>query len=316
MYYIGVDLGGTNIAAGLVDEDNNIVKKISVPTLPERGNDAVCADIAKLIEDLCKAHNITISDVAYAGIATPGAINSDTGMIDRACNLYMEEYPIVERLAKLVPVKIYLENDANAAALGEAVAGAAKGAKYSVMITLGTGVGGGIVMNGKVYSGFNYAGGEFGHMVIEQGGVQCNCGRKGCWEAYSSATALINMTKEEIEKSPDSLLAEIAKESGKVSGKTAFIAQRKGDEAGKRVVDKYIKYLGCGVVNVINLFQPDILCIGGGVSNEGDNLINPLLKEIENESFTKNIAKERQTVIRIAQLGNDAGIIGAANLGR
>lgn len=316
MYYIGVDLGGTNIAAGLVDEDNKIVKKMSVPTLPQRGNDAVTEDIAKLIFDLCKAQGVDISDIAYAGIATPGAINCDTGTIDRACNLYMEKYPIVDKLAALIPTKIYLENDANAAALGEAVAGAAKGAKYSVMVTLGTGVGGGIVMNGKVYSGFNFAGGELGHMVIEQGGVQCNCGRKGCWEAYSSATALINMTKEEIEKNPDSLLASIAKENGKVSGKTAFIAQRKGDASGDRVVEKYIRYLACGVANVINLFQPDILCIGGGVSNEGDNLMNPLLKVVENEVFTKNIAKERQTVIRVAQLANDAGIIGAANLGK
>ena len=316
MYYIGVDLGGTNIAAGLVDENNNIVKKMSVPTLPERGNDAVTADIAKLIYDLCKAGNIDISEIAYAGIATPGAINCDTGMIDRACNLYMEEYPIVEKLAALIPVKIYLENDANAAALGEAVAGAAKGAKYSVMVTLGTGVGGGIIMDGRVYSGFNYAGGELGHMVIEANGKQCNCGRKGCWEAYSSATALIEMTNEEIEKYPDSALAEIARKAGKVSGKTAFIAERQGDEAGARVVAKYIKYLACGVVNVINLFQPDILCIGGGVSNEGDGLIIPLLKQIEDQVFTKNIAKERQTVIRIAQLANEAGIIGAANLGK
>lgn len=316
MYYIGVDLGGTNIAAGLVDENNVIVKKLSVPTLPERGNDEVTGDIAKLIFALCDEGGVDISSVAYAGIATPGAINCDTGVIDRACNLYMENYPMVEKLSALIPIKIYLENDANAAALGEAVAGAAKGAKYSVMVTLGTGVGGGIVMDGKVYSGFNYAGGELGHMVIETDGVQCNCGRRGCWEAYSSATALVRMTKEEIENNPDSILAQTARKNGKVSGKTAFIAERLGDEAGARVVKKYIKYLACGIVNVINLLQPDILCIGGGVSNEGKALLDPLLEQVADQAFTKNNPKERQTVIRIATLANEAGIIGAANLGK
>lgn len=316
MYYIGIDLGGTNIAAGLVDENNNIVKKMSVPTLPERGNDAVTADIAKLISDLAFSYGISLDDVAYAGLATPGAINCDTGTIDRACNLLMEDYPIVDKLSKLTPVKIYLENDANAAALGEAVAGAAKGAKYSVMVTLGTGVGGGIVIDGKVFSGFNYAGGELGHMVIEYNGRQCNCGRRGCWEAYSSATALIEMTKEEIAKSPDSELAKIAAEKGKVNGRTAFLAKDKGDEAGIRVVEKYLDYLACGITNVINLFQPDIVCIGGGISNEGKGLIEPLLGRINSEVFTKTIAPERQTVIRLATLANDAGIVGAANLGK
>lgn len=316
MYYVGIDLGGTNIAAGLVDEDNNIVKKMSVPTLPERGNDAVTADIAKLISDLASSYGISLDEVAYAGLATPGAIDCDTGKIDRACNLLMEDYPIVDKLSALTPVKIYLENDANAAALGEAVAGAAKGAKYSVMITLGTGVGGGIVMDGKVYSGFNYAGGEIGHMVIEHNGRQCNCGRRGCFEAYSSATALAAMTREEIEKHPESGLAQVAKENGKVNGRTAFIAKNKGDEAGARVVEKYLDYLACGITNVINLFQPDIVCIGGGISNEGKGLIEPLLDKINSEVFTKTIAPERQTVIRLATLANDAGIVGAANLGK
>ena len=316
MYYVGIDLGGTNIAAGLVDEDNNIVKKMSVPTLPERGNDAVTSDIAKLISDLASSYGISLDEVAYAGLATPGAIDCDTGKIDRACNLLMEDYPIVDKLSALTPVKIYLENDANAAALGEAVAGAAKGAKYSVMITLGTGVGGGIVMDGKVYSGFNYAGGEIGHMVIEHNGRQCNCGRKGCFEAYSSATALAAMTREEIEKYPESGLAKIAAEKGKVNGRTAFIAKNQGDEAGIRVVEKYLDYLACGITNVINLFQPDIVCIGGGISNEGKGLIEPLLDRINNEVFTKTIAPERQTVIRLATLANDAGIVGAANLGK
>ncbi len=314
MYSIGIDLGGTKIAAGLVNEKNEIVAKASCATEAERGNDAVTASIAALIANVKAQKGVGDDEIAFVGIACPGALNCETGMVDRACNLYMERYPLGENLSKLVNAKIYIENDANAAALGEAVAGAAQGAKYSVMVTLGTGVGGGIVMDGKVYSGFNYAGGEFGHMVIEHGGRQCNCGRKGCWEAYSSATALIAMTKEEMEASADSVMHKLASEAGKVSGKTPFIAQRMGDEAGDRVVKKYIDYLACGVANVINLFQPDILCIGGGVSNEGAGLIEPLVKKATEESFTKN--SDKQTVIKLATLGNEAGIIGAANLGR
>ncbi len=314
MYTIGIDLGGTNIAAGLVNEKNQIVAKKSVPTEPEKGNAHVTQSIAGLIEALKEEKKLSDSDIEFAGIACPGALNRETGVVDRACNLYMERYPLTENLSKLVNCKFYIENDANAAALGEAVAGAAKGAKYSVMVTLGTGVGGGIVMNGKIYSGFNYAGGEFGHMVIEKDGRQCNCGRKGCWEAYSSATALIAMTKEEMEVSPDSVMHRLATEAGKVSGKTAFQAQRLGDAAGDRVVKKYIDYLACGVANVINLFQPNILCIGGGVSNEGAGLIEPLLKVVSTETFTKN--SDCQTEVKLATLANDAGIIGAANLGK
>ncbi len=314
MYSIGIDLGGTNIAAGLVNENNEIVVKYSCPTEADKGNDKVVENIAGLINKIKGAKGLSDSDIDFVGIASPGALNCKTGVVDRACNLYMENFPLTQKLSELVNAKYYIENDANAAALGEAVAGAAKGAQYSVMVTLGTGVGGGIVMNGKVYSGFNYAGGEFGHMVIEMDGRECSCGRKGCWEAYSSATGLIAMTKEEMDMCPDSIMHDMAKKAGKVSGKTAFAAQAKGDEAGDRVVKKYIKYLACGIANVINLFQPNILCIGGGVSNEGDGLIIPLLAAIDEEVFTKN--SDNKTEIRLATLANDAGIIGAANIGR
>lgn len=313
MYRVGVDLGGTKIAAALVNDNNEILAKASVPTLPERGNDAVAEDIAALVKAVACEKGVDVKDVSLVGIATPGAINGDTGYIERACNLYMEHYPMRDKLQSLLGIeKIVLENDANAAALGEYVAGSAKGAKYSVMITLGTGVGGGFVIDGKVYSGFNFMGGEFGHMVIEVNGKACNCGRKGCWEAYSSATALVEKTKEMMDEYPESAMHGIAAEMGKVSGKTAFIGARAGDEAAQKTVDWYIDHLACGIINVINLLQPDILCIGGGISNEGKGLIDPLLERIAKESFTKS--ESRQTEIRIASLANDAGIIGAANL--
>ena len=210
-------------------------------------------------------------------------------------------------------IKTYIGNDANVAAFGEYVAGSAKGANIAVMITLGTGVGAGIVIDGKIYTGFNFAGAEIGHTVIEVDGASCTCGRKGCFEAYSSATGLIRMTKEEMDKSPDSLMHKLSEETGHVSGRTAFDAAKQGDEVAQRVVDKYIKYLAAGVTNTINIFQPDIFSIGGGVAGEGDNLLIPLKEIVEKEVYSRNSPKNTEIVI--ASLGNDAGIIGAALLG-
>jgi glucokinase len=222
---------------------------------------------------------------------------------------------VAEKLG-LAADKVKIANDANAAAWGEAVAGAAKGSTNSVMITLGTGVGGGIIIDNKIYAGFNAAGGELGHIVIEYNGRSCSCGRRGCWEAYSSATALIAMTKEKLaeceESGRNTVMYDLVKKKGKVSGITAFDAMRLGDAAGKEVVDKYVSYLACGIANIINIFQPEIISLGGGVSNEGKSLVDALLPIIQKEQYGGGIVK--QTELRIAKLGNDAGIIGAAAL--
>ncbi len=312
MYRIGVDLGGTKTAAALIDRENRILCKKTCKTEPAKGNDFISSSISGLVIALLEENGISAADIELLGIASPGAIDVEHGIVERACNLDMEHYPLADRLKELIGIdNIKVENDANAAALGEAVAGASKGSECSVMITLGTGVGGGFVIDGKVFSGFNYTGGEFGHMVIEYNGRQCNCGRKGCWEAYSSATALISDTKKAMEAHPDSLLHKVAEKEG-VNGKTAFAAARMGDKAAQAVVDDYIGHLACGIVNIINMLQPSILCIGGGISNEGDGLIVPLKKRVEEEIFTQSSGPS--TEIRIAKLGNDAGLIGAANL--
>ncbi len=317
-YFIGIDLGGTNIAAGVVDENLNILKKGSVPTLASRPADEIVADMAKLCLDIVKDAGLSLSDIECAGIAAPGTANSETGIIEYANNLPFRNFPIAAKLSEMSGIScVIIENDANAAALAEAVAGAAKGERYSVMITLGTGVGGGIIIDGKVYSGFNHAGAELGHMVISHGGRHCSCGRDGCWEAYSSATGLINMTKEKIEeckKSGRETMMTKMIEGSKVSGKTAFAAMKQGDAAAAEVVDEYISYLACGISNIINIFQPSVLSIGGGICGEGDNLLVPLNKAVWGEVYNSENA-ERRTEIRIAQLGNDAGIIGAAALG-
>ena len=213
--------------------------------------------------------------------------------------------------------RVSVENDANAAAWGEAVAGAAKGTHNSVMITLGTGVGGGIIIDNKVYSGHNFAGAELGHIVIEYNGRPCSCGRRGCWEAYSSATALVAMTNEKIaecaKQGRATLMTELAAQRGKVTGRTACDAMRMGDEAAREVYEVYVGYLACGLANIVNIFQPQIISLGGGISNEGQSLIDAVLPLVHKEQYGGGIIDLAD--IRIAKLGNDAGIIGAACLG-
>ena len=320
MYTIGVDLGGTNIAIGIVNEKYEIVRKGSVPTKPERGADPIIADMAALCRKLIAEEGLTLADIESVGVATPGTANNVTGVVEYANNIPFLQYPLADRLsAQLDGKKVYIENDANAAAKAEAIAGVAAGAPISVMITLGTGGGGGIIIDGKVYTGFNFAGAELGHVVIQKDGRQCSCGRKGCWEAYSSATGLVNITKDYIVEAraagKKTIMDDmIGGDLSKVSARTAFNAMKQGDEVGAAVVDEYISYLSCGIVNMINIFQPNVLSIGGGVCNEGDYLMRPLLEKVWGETYTREGTPRTQ--ILIAKLGNDAGIIGAAVLGK
>ena len=318
MYRIGIDLGGTNIAAGLVNEKFEIIAKESTPTLVGRPNLEIVRDIAALANKLCADAGIALSDVAALGIASPGIVDDATGCVVYANNLDFRNYPILPELHKLLDIaEMHIENDAHAAAWGGAIAGAAKGSKSSVMITLGTGVGGGIVDGGKVYKGFNNAAGELGHIVIRVDGRPCTCGRHGCWEAYSSATGLINMTKEKIEECKqagrETVMTRLVAEKGKVNGRTAFDGKRLGDAAACEVVDEYIKYLASGIASMINIFQPEVLSIGGGISNEGQYLLDLVIPKVHEQQYGTGLVP--MTDIRIAQLRNDAGIIGAAVLG-
>ena len=312
-YYVGIDLGGTNIVAGVVDENYNIVAKASTKTNCPRPAKEIADDMAKMALQAVENAKLKIDDIEWIGVGTPGIANSSTGIIEYSNNLGFENTPMVKYIQETINKPVFIENDANAAAYGEFVAGAAKGANNAVCITLGTGVGGGIIVDGKIYAGSNFAGAEIGHTVIEVDGAQCSCGRKGCFEAYSSATGLIRMSKEAMAENPDSVMNKLAQERGKVNARTAFDAMREGDSVAKAVVDKYIKYLAAGITNAINIFQPDILCIGGGVCNEGDPLLLPVKALVKEEVYTRNSSKNTEIVI--AKLGNDAGIIGAAFLG-
>ena len=317
MYYLGIDLGGTNIVAGVVDEDGNMIVKASCKTNIPRSQEEICDDMAAVALKALESAGLTQNDINYVGIGAPGAVNSSTGVIEFTNNFNFHNWEIVRMMKERLDIDVYVENDANSAAYGEFCVGAAKDANDAVVITLGTGVGGGIIIDGMIYSGSNYAGAELGHIVIQHGGRQCTCGRKGCWEAYSSATGLVNMTKEAIINPYNSnsiLYQMIGGDTSKITGKTAFDAMARGCEVGKAIVDEYISYLGCGIVNIINIFQPEILCIGGGVSRQGDVILEPVRRIVEMERYTKH--NNQQTEVCLCKLGNDAGIIGAAFLGK
>ena len=298
MYRLGIDLGGTNIVAGLVDEEYKIVAKVSCKTNVPRPESSICDSMAEVALKACEKAGVSIDEVESIGIGVPGAVNPKTGVIEYSANLHFHNWEVVKMMQERLNKKVLIENDANAAALGEFLAGSAKGTKNAVAITLGTGVGGGIIINGKIYSGSNFAGAELGHMVIVKDGKECGCGRKGCWEAYSSATGLINLTKEKIlsDKLDYSYMLKLADgDINKVNGKTAFDAAAAGDNDAQEVLDTYFGYLATGLVNIINIFQPDVLCIGGGISNQGENLLRPLRKIIEEERYTKH--NDKQTIL-------------------
>ena len=317
MYYLGIDLGGTNIVAGVVDGDGKVVVKASCKTNAPRTPEEICDDMAAVALKALESAGLQKTDVKYLGIGAPGAVNSETGVIEYTNNFNFHNWEIKKMMGERTGIKVYVENDANAAAYGEYCVGAAKDANDAVMITLGTGVGGGIIIDGMIYSGSNYAGAEVGHMVIQHNGRLCTCGRRGCWEAYSSATGLINMTKEacSIQQAPQYLMYQMIEgDLSRIDGKTAFAAAKQGCPLAQSVITMYLDYLACGLTNIINIFQPEILCVGGGISHEGDYILVPVIEKIERERYTKH--NTRQTKICLAELGNDAGLIGAAYLGK
>ena len=313
MYTIGIDLGGTNIATAVVDEKYNIVGKGHLPTNAPREGLEVAKDMIKTVELACEDAGIGMDEIAWIGVGTPGAVNPQNGVIETANNLGFYGVPMKQYIEELSGKPCFIENDANAAACGEFIAGAGRGYKNLVAITLGTGVGGGVIIDGKIFSGSNGYGAELGHSILVMDGEPCSCGRDGCWEAYASATALIRQTKREMKNNPDSKMWNIAGSLDGVNGKTAFDGMRAGDASAKAVCDKYIEYVACGIVDMINIFQPEILCIGGGISKEKENLTGPVNEYVNRYSFTRKT--DEKTVVTTAQLGNDAGIIGAATLG-
>lgn len=312
--YVGIDLGGTNIKAGVVTDKGKLLNKVTCKTNADRPMEDIIHDMGRLAADAIKDAGLEVSDIEAIGIGSPGTPDNDEGLLVYSNNLPFVMAPMRKLIREVIDLPVYIDNDANCAAMAEAVAGAAKGAKDSVTITLGTGVGAGVIVDGKIYSGFNQAGSEFGHTVLVSGGIECPCGRKGCFEQYASASALARMTREAAEKNPDSLLNKVYEQQGEWNAQIAFIAMRDGDETAKEVVDTYTSYLADGLANAINAFMPEVLVVGGGVCNEGDPLLIPMReKTMSRPYFGPGVKKTR---IELAQMGNDAGIVGAAMMGK
>ncbi len=316
MKYIGIDIGGTNLKAGLVDERGTVLatKKVKIAQIHDA--DALAWAMVSMTQELADSVNVPFDQIASVGVGVPGTVEIHSGSLLYTCNLPLRNVPLRRLFHRYLRIPLYIENDANCAALAEYYVGAGQGSKRFVTVTLGTGIGGGIVHNGKIYHGSNGMAGEVGHMSIVYDGHPCPCGRKGCWEQYASATALKRLTREAMERHGDSLLHQVVAENdGVVSGQSAFIAARRGDAVGQAVCDAYIGYLAAGITNLVNIFQPDTLAIGGGVSNEDDEyLLKPLQRLVAQESIP--CPADKKTKIVTAQLGNQAGIIGAALLGK
>ena len=314
MYYIGLDVGGTTFKAGVVTEDGRIVHKDAMPTGIERPYQEIIADMAALCKKVAADAGIEMSEIKSIGVGVPGLFDNKTGMIPFCTNLGWHDIPFVAEMKKHLDTPVYGDNDATVAGLAESVAGVSAGIKDSVFLTLGTGVGGGIIIDGKPYSGAHGCGSEIGHMMIKMGGELCTCGNYGCFERYASATAIIREARKAIVEYPESsMLAACGGDPEKLNAKIVIDAARAGDETAKTVFDGYVHALAVGIINIINMLDPEVIVLGGGVSAAGEFLLNAVREAVKPMVFFKTMPYAR---IELAQLGNDAGIIGAAMLGK
>lgn len=313
MNYIGIDIGGTNLKAGLVNDEGSILAMEKRKIAEVSDQKALVEALVALTQSLTEKGGLTPEQIRSVGVGVPGAVEIHSGAVLYTCNLPLRNVPLRKLFHRYLPYPLYVENDANCAALAEYYAGAGKGSKRFVTITLGTGVGAGILHNGQIYHGANGMAGEVGHMSIVYHGEPCPCGRRGCWERYASASALTRETKAAMQADKNTIMWKMTQDIDHVNAKLAFDAAAKGDETARKVIDSWIEYVGVGIANVINTFEPEVICIGGGVSNQGEVLLAPVRAYAENE--TRNITTGKFPVICACQLHNDAGVIGAAALG-
>ncbi len=315
MYYIGIDIGGTGVKAGIVDENGHILVKDSIKTGAERPYQEVVRDIADLCNSIIEKMHLSLEQIESIGVGVPGILDQRTGVIPFCTNLGWHEVPFIADMHMYFPgVPVYVDNDATVAGLAESVAGVSAGTQSSVFLTLGTGVGGGIVMNGRPYSGSHGVGSEIGHMVIRMDGEPCTCGKRGCFERYASATAIIREARKAVADHPESMIMNLCNNDPEnITAKTVFDAAKENDPVAVKLFNNYVKSLAHGIVNIINIIDPEIIVLGGGVSNAGDFLLDAVREAVKPFIFYKT---QPFATILLAQLGADAGIIGAAMLGK
>lgn len=308
---VGIDIGGTTVATGLLDENNRILLKNKISTNSHEPPETVISRIGDMVENLLEKSKITSRELKYIGVGCAGMIDRKTGEVIYSNNINWHNVQLGKMLTKRFGCATYVDNDAICATLGEFVAGAGKDADTVVMITIGTGIGGGLILNNKLYHGADGLAGILGHMVIKKDGIPCNCGRKGCFEVYASTTALIREATVAAESCPDSALARLKKQDGKLNGLNFFKALNENDACALKVFDAYTSDLAVGIGSLVNIFNPQIFIIGGGLSGEGEKLLSPIREKLLGEIYCGKAALPE---IRAAELKNDAGIIGAAAL--
>jgi glucokinase len=314
MYRIGIDVGGTNLAAGVLNEDGRLLSRIMSPTDVSQSSEKLCEDMLRISLESVTAAGLSPAQISGIGIGVPGSVDRKNGIILYTPNAPFRNTPVRRIIQSIWNLPVVLENDANCAALGEYYAGNAKGCHSAVVVTLGTGIGVGVILQDNLFLGGNQNGLEGGHTVIMVDGHPCNCGRKGCWEQYASATALKRIARDAMIKDPGSMMWTLCENSlEQLNGRIPFQAAHIGDTTAREVIEKYLGYIAAGLTNLMNLFQPEILCLGGGVSNEAnEDFLIPLQALVNAEQFGHNT--QMPSRLEKAALGNDAGIIGAAYL--
>ncbi|MBR5145942.1 MAG: ROK family protein [Clostridia bacterium] len=310
-YVIGIDIGGTYIKGGIIKYDGTLVAKDKLATPVDNGINEVVHTISRLIDSLIKQTGIKRKEVIGVGIGSAGAVDRVRGEVCFAANLGIQKVPLAHLIEEETGFRVKIANDANCACVGEWKFGNGKAYSDLILVTLGTGVGGGIILSNRLFEGNCGAGGEIGHMLLNKGGRQCSCGRKGCLEAYASATALVQITLEEMKKDKFTKLWNVLDEAKMITPQIIF-EMAKTDKLAKKIVDDYIENLGEGLVDLCNIFRPQAIIIGGGMSAQGENLIAPLRDYVANHIFAKDTTPPVDVVQ--AKLGNDAGVIGAASL--
>ena len=311
MLYIGLDVGGTSAKAGVVDENGHVLVKGSCPTGIDRTFEQIADDMAALCREVVGRCGSDMSQIASVGVGIPGEQSPVTGLVAFCNNLGWVDVPLMQRLSAALDKPVFVDNDANVAALAESAVGVSRDARTSILITLGTGVGGGIVCDRRVHVGAHGVGGEIGHMVILADGEACNCGHRGCWEKYASATAIIRMGNEVILRKPDCALAQRAGEA--LDAKAVLDLAKQGDPDCLEIFDRYVHYLCIGLANLVNIYDPDMFVLGGGVAHAGQFLLDAVRERLGKYVYCPSLSYAR---VELATLGNDAGIIGAAMLGR
>lgn len=309
MYRVGIDLGGTNIAVGLVNDDYEIISYTTVPTEAWRSADEVVATMAQAVNTVLDQAGLKAEDCVSIGVGAPGTCDVQNGVVYRSYSMNWTDLPLAQMMGKHFSIPVLVDNDANCAALAEVKAGAAKGKENIVLVTLGTGIGSGIVLGGRIFSGLKGNGAEMGHMMIHLEGTEvCFCGRKGCWDSFASATALVHQAEAAAKEHPESLLNNVEK----IDGKSVFDAADNGDSVAQAVIDQYCQYLAIGISNIVNALAPEMILVGGGISRQGDRILAPVRKYVAENCFDKR--PEALPEIMPAQMGNEAGIVGAAAL--